>query len=145
MKKNLAVLISLVALFVMSGHSLAADGTVAEGSLTGAFSSWGKSSLKGDWKIVTEGEQTFIELADNFRAKSGPDVKIFLSPLAADEINGDNAAEGSVFIHLISNFKGQNRIEIPAEVDLSQYKSLVFHCEEYSKLWGQSPLVLNAE
>ncbi|MEM9398261.1 MAG: DM13 domain-containing protein, partial [Pseudomonadota bacterium] len=72
--------------------------------------------------------------------KKGPDVKIFLSPTASTEITGDNAVSGSVFVKLISDFDGSARIAIPAGTDLSQYQSLVFHCEAYSKLWGSSPL-----
>lgn len=142
MKNKIIVLLSLVTLLLAAGTSLAANDTLAEGSLKGAYSSWGKPSLQGDWKIVTEGEQVFIELADNFLAKKGPDVKIFLSPTESSKITGDNATQGSVFIHQISDFKGKNRIEIPAGIDLSQFSTLVFHCEEYSKLWGVSSLEL---
>jgi len=120
--------------------AVAEDGVLRQGSLDGAFSSWGKSSLKGDWKIVSEGDQLFIELGNNFAAKSGPDVKIFLSPTPTADINGDNAAEGSVFIKLITDFKGARRIAIPAGTNLDDYQSLVFHCLEYAKLWGTSPL-----
>lgn len=139
MKKNLLTLLTLISLFLTTSNLMAGE-TVAEGSLEGAFSSWGKSSLSGNWKIVETDGKHFIELSDDFQAKKGPDVKIFLSPLEASTIDGNNAAEGSVFIKLISNFKGKSRIEIPEGIDVSQFNSLVFHCEEYSKLWGVSPL-----
>ena len=139
MKKNFVTLFTLVSLFLASSALIAGE-TVTEGSLEGAFSSWGKSSLSGDWKIVEADGKHYIELADNFQAKKGPDVKIFLSPLEATAIDGNNAANGSVFIKLISDFKGKRRIEIPEGIDVSQFNTLVFHCEEYSKLWGVSPL-----
>ena len=139
MKKNFLTLFTLVSLFLASSALIAGE-TVTEGSLEGAFSSWGKSSLSGDWKIVEADGKHYIELADNFQAKKGPDVKIFLSPLEATAIDGNNAANGSVFIKLISDFKGKRRIEIPEGIDVSQFNTLVFHCEEYSKLWGVSPL-----
>lgn len=125
-----------------AGTSTIAEGssTIADGSLTNSFSSWGSPSLQGDWQIVKSDDKIFIELADNFKAKEGPDVKIFLSPLAAKDINGDNASQDSLFISLVTKFEGQTRIEIPTGTDLSQYQSLVFHCEAYSKLWGSSPL-----
>ncbi len=139
MKKTLLTLLSLFSLIVATNIAFAGE-TITEGSLEGAFSSWGKPSLSGDWKIIEEGGKHFIELADNFKAKKGPDVKIFLSPTEASNIDGDNAAKGSVFIKQISNFNGKSRIEIPAGIDVSQFNSLVFHCEEYSKLWGVSSL-----
>ena len=134
------VLITLFALFSTLTVYQAQSAELASGTLQGAFSSWGKSSLQGDWKIVEENGTHYIELANSFRAKKGPDVKIFLSPTASTEITGDNAVSGSVFVKLISDFDGSARIAIPAGTDLSQYQSLVFHCEAYSKLWGSSPL-----
>jgi len=120
--------------------TFAADAVITSGKLTADFSSWGKPSVEGDWKIVRSEGKQFIELADNFKAKKGPDVKIFLSPEPTSTLTGKNAAKGSVFIKLINDFEGNARIEIPANVDISQYKSLVFHCEEYTKLWGSSAL-----
>ena len=118
----------------------AGEPVLASGQLANAFSSWGSASLEGDWSIVQTEEGSFLELADNFSAKSGPDVKIFLSPLAANEVNKKNAADGGLFLKLLETFEGSARIKIPEGTDLSNYQSLVFHCEKYSKLWGTSPL-----
>lgn len=128
--------------FILSAiaASAFANDVLGSGQLEPAFSSWGKASVKGDWKIIKADGKHYLELADNFKAKSGPDVKIFLSPSKASSITGDNATEGSVFIKLITDFEGKAQIELPANIDISQYKSLVFHCEEYSKLWGVSAL-----
>ena len=137
--KNTILAVSLAVLGALTAiQAQAAD--IASGSLEGAFSSWGKSSLQGDWKIVEDGGTQYIELGDNFRAKKGPDVKIFLSPTPSAQVTGDNAVNGSVFVELISDFNGSARIAIPAGTDVSQFQSLVFHCEAYSKLWGSSPL-----
>lgn len=137
--KNIILAASLAVLgALISVQAHAAE--VASGSLNGAFSSWGKSSLQGDWKIVEEAGTQYIELGNNFKAKKGPDVKIFLSPTPSADVTGNNAVNGSVFVKLISDFDGSARIAIPAGTDLSQFQSLVFHCEEYSKLWGTSPL-----
>jgi len=126
---------------LLIGVILSALAAIAEGQLENAFSSWGKASIEGDWKIVTdENGQRFIELAENFKAKEGPDVKIFFSPLASESINGKNAVDGSVFVYQLDDFEGANRIQIPENLNLSEFKTLVFHCEAYSKLWGVSAL-----
>ncbi|MFK7913488.1 MAG: DM13 domain-containing protein [Pseudomonadales bacterium] len=141
--KNTILSLSLAVLAMLNAaHSpLAhADTAVASGDLQHAFSSWGSPSLQGDWQIVEDNGAHFIELSDNFKAKKGPDVKIFLSPTPAEQITGSNAVTGSVFVTLISDFKGKARIAIPAGTDISAFQSLVFHCEEYSKLWGSSTL-----
>lgn len=141
--KNIIISLSLALLAALNaGNTLAAakDVGLASGSLQAAFSSWGKPSVAGDWKIVQEGDRHFIELADNFKAKKGPDVKIFLSPTPAAQISGENAVKGSVLVTLLSDFEGPARIEIPAGTDVNQFQSLVFHCEAYTKLWGSSAL-----
>lgn len=140
MKSSIKVFSLLFLVLISMNQAFSREAVHARGSLEGAFSSWGRTSLKGDWQIQTIESKTYIVLADNFRAKEGPDVKIFLSPIEASQITGKNAAEGSAFIHLVSDFDGANRIEIPAGIDVNAYKSLVFHCEEYSVLWGVSPL-----
>ncbi len=126
--------------FIFSLAANAGDKLLSQGTLNGAFSSWGKSSLQGDWKIVEENGNSYIELGDNFKAKDGPDVKIFLSPISAEDVTGDNATQGSLFVVQISSFEGENRIKIPAGTNIQDYKTLIFHCEAYSKLWGTSEL-----
>lgn len=141
--KNMILSISLAILGAVAtsqAQAADADGAVAGGSLDNAFSSWGKPSLQGDWQIVEDNGALFIELGENFKAKKGPDVKIFLSPTADTQVTGDNAVNGSILIKQISDFDGSARIAIPAGTDLSQFQSLVFHCEAYSKLWGSSAL-----
>ncbi len=135
-------LLSITAIsFAMLSMLAAAESTVfATGSLNHAFTSWGNASLKGEWTIVKENDRYFIELSDDFFAKKGPDVKIFLSPTPSSNVTGDNAVAGSVFIQQIDQFKGKQRIAIPQHISVSEYASLVFHCEAYSKLWGVSPL-----
>ena len=137
--KGLTIIVSCI-LTIMSFTAFADVHGNVQGTLKPAFSSWGKKSVVGDWILVEENGQYFIELADNFSAKSGPDVKVFLSPIKADSVTGKNATEGSVFLVLLNKFKGKTRIAIPVNIDITQYKSLVFHCEEYSKLWGTSSL-----
>lgn len=140
MKKIIAIVSTLFFTYLVSQSAYADETTIASGTLSNSFSSWGSPSLKGDWQIVEEDGSTYLQLGDSYKAKEGPDVKVFLSPLATDQIDGDNASTGSLFVSLIDNFEGKTQIEIPAGTDLSQYQSLVFHCEAYSKLWGVSPL-----
>ena len=139
--KKLAPIVSLfVAITFSSGQVHSQESVLASGTLDNAFSSWGRASLRGDWEIVSVDGKTYIDLADNFKALDGPDVKIFLSPLSANDVKGNNATDGSLLVKLISEFEGAVRIELPAGTNLDDFESLVFHCEDYSKLWGVSPL-----
>ena len=116
-----------------------ADGhkeVLMSGQLEADFSRLGSPSLSGDWEIFREDGVTYLYLAENFRAKKGPDVKIFLSEQGADAVEGSNATENAVFIHLLETFKGSKKITLPEDIDLTTFNAIVFHCEEYSKLWG---------
>lgn len=131
--------VSLTLLFSISNVQ-GADKVLYWGELKADFSSWGSDALAGDWRISQREGKYFIQLLDNFDAKKGPDVKIFLSQQAQADITGDNATDKAVFISLVRNFDGASEYEIPADINVKQFKTLVFHCEAYSKLWGSSKI-----
>ena len=114
---------------------------VLEGRFEVAFSSaFSGDSVAGSWRIAEQGDSLYVELGDDFAAKKAPDLKLFLSPVVASQINGKNAVAGSLRIGLIDSHKGAQRYAIPKQTNLDTLKTLVLHCEEYSKLWGTAPL-----
>ncbi|MEM6457742.1 MAG: DM13 domain-containing protein [Acidobacteriota bacterium] len=132
---RIIVLLLVIALAVSTGAALAADAL--------AHGSWTKKSFKiaGTWKIVDEGGTRYVELDAAFKTKKAPDLKLFLHPLPLSAVNGKNAASnGAVLIHQLDSHKGAQRYALPADVDLSQFRTLLVHCEKYSKLWGGAPL-----
>ena len=100
------------------------------------------TTLKGSWKIVREGKKTILKLEDNFKSSDGPDLKIFFSKLPFKDVDGDNAAnkDVSVKVGVLKSFAGKNSFVIPDEISLDSYKSIIIHCEKYSKLWGGAVL-----
>lgn len=101
----------------------------------------GKSQkIAGNWKIVETAEGRFLELDDAFKTRRAPDLKLFLSPLEAGDVNARNTTSGSVLIAKLEKAKGAQRYELPADLDLDDYRTLVLHCEQYTKLWGVSAL-----
>lgn len=107
-----------------------------------AGGAWTKRSqtIKGSWSIVETTEGRFLELDASFKTRNAPDLKLFLSPLAASDVKAKNATRGSVLIAPLTKNKGAQRYLIPADIDLDQFKTLVLHCEQYTKLWGVSAL-----
>lgn len=99
---------------------------------------WTKISfkIKGTWTIA---DRT-LTLSDDFKTKGAPDLKLFLSPLAKEDITGNNATEGSVLIAPLKSRKGGQEYRLPDGIDLKNYQSLVLHCEKYSKVWGAADL-----
>ncbi len=116
--------------------------TSSDAYAEGQGGTWTKKSqkIKGAWKIVETAEGRFLELDDAFKTRKAPDLKLFLSPLEAGEVNAKNATSGSVLIAPLKKAKGAQRYELPVDLNLDDYQTLVLHCEAYTKLWGVSAL-----
>ncbi|MFK7888964.1 MAG: DM13 domain-containing protein [Gammaproteobacteria bacterium] len=105
-------------------------------------STWTKryQKIHGTWKIVETDEGRFLELNEKFKTRRAPDLKLFLSPRLDADVTPDNAVAGSVLIAKLKKAKGAQRYALPADLDLNDFETLVLHCEQYTKLWGVSPL-----
>ena len=136
-----AAALSITAITVPAvGEMAAASQQAAETVLHSG--SWTKKSFasKGGWSIVESDGKHYVVLSDDFSTRKAPDLKIFLSPLEADAATGKNAADGSTLIAPLASNKGGQRYEIPADVNLDDFKSILIHCEQYAKLWSASAL-----
>ena len=103
---------------------------------------WTKKSFKsaGTWEVYADGDALYVKLSADFRTRNAPDLKIFLSPLTASATTGKNATDGAVLIAPLTSNSGEQVYEIPAGVDLADFKSILIHCEQYSKLWSAADL-----
>ncbi len=135
MKLSQNLLAALIALSVAAFTNAHAAESLHSGSLVEK-----QKSIAGGWEIVAEGENRYIVLADNFKAKNGPDLKIFLSPMEISKVNGKTATKGSVLVAKLKSVKGGQKYPIPGDIDLSAFKSVLVHCEKYSVLWGGGSL-----
>ena len=115
--------------------SAPADGVVTTGSWTKK-----KRVSKGTWSIVREDGALFVELDADFRTRGAPDLKLFLSPLSAADVNKNNALDGSHLISLLDSNKGAQRYAIPDIDTLDGYRSIIIHCEDYTILWSAADL-----
>jgi len=133
--RNLQLTQILFTLMMIALLTLAANPSFASGY-------WSKKSfaINGSWSIVHRNGSNVLVLDQNFKTKSAPDLKIFLSTNSLENLNGRNATSGSVLISPLKSNKGAQEYIIPANIDVSQYQSLIIHCEAYSKLWGGSRL-----
>ena len=129
--------------FGATNLTYAADPTVAVAMVEKARSgSFEKSTfnIKGDWQIVKEKGQTIFRVSDNFKTKNGPDLKLFLSRESVRDVTGATATHKAVRLGALKSNKGTQDYIIPANIDLSQFGSILIHCEAYSKLWGGANL-----
>ena len=116
---------------------------VAAMALVGTVSAnqWPRQDYKtSTWNIVEKGGTKQVVLSDDFKTKAAPDLKIFLSTNTVDGLTGANPTKGSVLVAKLTSSKGGQSYAIPAGVDLSKYKTIIIHCEKFSKLWSAAPL-----
>ncbi len=97
-------------------------------------------SIKGEWTLEKRGDQHVISFNDKFKTKKGPDLKIFLSKQSIDEVTGKTATNDAVLVSVLQKNKGSQEYVLPDNVDVSDFKSLLIHCEAFSVLWGGTNL-----
>lgn len=98
-------------------------------------------SIRGGWRIERRESGAVLVLREDFKARSGPDLKVFLSPTDFSSLRGGNAVAGSIALGELKSNRGSQEYVIPAGVDLGAFKSVIVHCEAYSVVWGGSALV----
>ncbi|MEM6626960.1 MAG: DM13 domain-containing protein [Pseudomonadota bacterium] len=99
-----------------------------------------KQKTQGDWSVVERDGAFFVELGESFKARKAPDLKIFLSKADADTRKNKNAIEDAVFVAKLTSHKGAQSYQLPADVNPADFKTLIIHCEQYTKLWAATPL-----
>ncbi|MEH6578637.1 MAG: DM13 domain-containing protein [Amphritea sp.] len=97
--------------------------------------------VSGSWTIEEQGGSRYLVLADNFKTKRGPDVKVFLAKPKIENIgNRDNLGRDSMLLGVMTRFSGQQKYLIPEDVVLTDFQSVVLYCERYTVVWGGANL-----
>ncbi len=120
----------------------------ATSSVTHSSTLWieRKYEVQGSWRIEHRAKTdkspalTQLILGANFKTEKGPDLKVVLSPQEASQIKSKNTLNGGLVLGVLSRYSGESTFNIPVGTDLSKFKSMAIHCEEYSVLWGTTPL-----
>ena len=93
-------------------------------------------NIKGTWKLTEQDGQQVIQFNDDFKTKGGPDLKLYLSSKSLTELDSGDVEGSSVKLSVLKSNKGAQSYIIPADVNLSDFKSVVIHCEAFEVLWG---------
>jgi len=94
-------------------------------------------TVSGNWSVETEGSKTYLVLHSNFKTSKGPDLKLFLTKKSVSSIGKSETIEKhGLLLGELKSFKGEQRYLIPNNISISEFKSLVVHCEKYTKVWG---------
>lgn len=111
------------------------------GTALGQSGTWTKkaNSISGTWTITEKNGKKTLALK-GFKTATAPDLKIFLSPETSAKVSSRTATKGSVFVAKLKSTRGDQSYPLPSGIQLSKYKSVIIHCEKYSKLWGVGKL-----
>jgi hypothetical protein len=101
----------------------------------------------------TAGTATIYQLADGrktlrftgFRTSNGPDVQVYL--VAAPDARDDQTVTKAGFIVLgaLKGNIGDQNYDLPADVDLTKYRSVSVWCRRFSVNFGAAPLAAPAK
>ncbi|RKS94038.1 electron transfer DM13 [Flavobacterium limicola] len=98
---------------------------------TGNFMPTSGIKVSGSAKIYLNGNQNEVRL-ENFSISSGPDLKVYLSKNATP----------TNFVNL-GNLTSSTVYSIPTQVNVSSYKYVLIHCQQYSHLFAVAQLSQN--
>lgn len=94
---------------------------------------------EGTASVLTDGSpQRFLRFTE-FATDNGPDLNVYLSTAEPD---ADSGAFDDDFVDLgeLSGNVGDQNYEIPADVDLSRFNSVVIWCVRFGVPFGAAPL-----
>jgi len=97
-------------------------------------------TIAGTWQILDERGTLTLVLSEDFETRKAPDLFLYLSPKPQSELGNRNAGDGALFVGEVKVPRGPQRFDLPPETDLSQFRTLVLHCQSYAVLWGTAPL-----
>ncbi len=125
------LMFSFLALFSLAATNVAY-------SMTGNQGGWvsKQKNISGGWKIDNVNGKTRITFTDSFKTNRGPDLKIFLSQNDISALNGNNAINNAVLVSALKSSSGGQVYELPSNINIDNYRSLIIHCESFSVLWG---------
>lgn len=84
--------------------------------------------------------QNVVFLKEDFEVGPGPDYYVYLVPKEKVRATGDVADTMFIDLGRLRAFKGSQRFEIPAGVDLANYPSVVIWCRQFGVLISPADL-----
>ncbi len=95
---------------------------------------------EGTASIYRQRDGNFVLRLDSFKVTNGPDLYVYLSghpaPTDAAQLHQGGAMEVA---RLKGNIGSQN-YELPADVDISQFRSVVIYCKQFSVIFSTAEL-----
>lgn len=101
----------------------------------------GEHSTSGTALVVALPDGSLVVRFEGLDSSNGPDLRVVLSPDGASE--SSDYSNRLIIDELKGNIGDQN-YTLGADVDLTQYKSVVIWCERFSVAFGAAPIAVQA-
>jgi Electron transfer DM13 len=96
----------------------------------------GEHPTQGSARVVTENGKRYLVLDAAFKTDAGPDLFVLLHREAMPRTYD---AQSYLSLGALQQVNGEQRYEIPTEVDLGTFKSAVIWCRQFSATFGYAP------
>ena len=125
--------------FPVATAAMSTAATEPEAIATGMFHS-NAHETQGTASIyrLPDGRLT-LRLTD-FHTSNGPEVQVYL--VAADDVNDNETVKTAGFVTLgaLKGNIGDQNYDVPADIDLTKYRSVTIWCRRFSVNFGTAPL-----
>jgi Electron transfer DM13 len=135
-KKQLAIACSILTIAFQSTTLPDCASAKNPKAATGRFISVEHPTV-GQARIVQEGTKHYLVFDKTFRTLAGPDLFIILHRAAIPKIY---TQKDYVLLGKLKNTAGEQRYEIPANVDPNAFQSVVIWCRQFSATFGYAKL-----
>ncbi|MBE9208273.1 DM13 domain-containing protein [Nostoc sp. LEGE 06077] len=99
----------------------------------------GEHATQGKVSIVKKNNTRYLQFDRNFRTSSGPDVYVILHRSSAPQIYGLRRKD-YVLVGRLRKFSGSQSYAIPANLQLSGYKSVAVWCRKFNATFGYASI-----
>jgi hypothetical protein len=110
---------------------------LAKGSFRDADSFHKGSGSAGLYQVD---DGSYVLRFENFDVTNGPDLHVYLAKHPDPTTSGDVNDGGYLDLGAIKGNQGAQNYPVPANTDLSQYKSVVIYCQPFHVVFSVAPL-----
>lgn len=95
---------------------------------------------EGGVVLVQDGDQQILKFVNHFYVTPGPDLYVWLIENPTPKTAQDVKDSPHVQLAKLKSPSGKQSYKIPADIDMSQYSSVVIWCLEFGVLFAHAPL-----
>ncbi|MFA9431744.1 DM13 domain-containing protein [Egicoccus sp. AB-alg2] len=108
--------------------------------VTGSFGSRNRYTVTGDATVYELSDAARILRLEGFASTNGPDLFVYLTVGDAAEPNDAELAAEYVDLGVLRGNVGDQNYDLPADVDLARYDTVVIWCRRFGTAFGAADL-----